>query len=294
MKLMFVEFIRRNLFWFFLTLISLLVWILRWIPESFVRFYNIVFISWDYYPRVLVRGSMYTIATLGMVSRLLVVILGFYLLFIIWKKKAKLYSLRKKLAICIGLEGLYYASLIPSILYLFALMFSLNSVFYGILGTGYLFHVVLTFPFLTVLAIKVFKSGREREEFHSQKLLGVTFFGYIVALWANASFRWIGLVITQGLEILWNESNIVLALNSIILMTIGIIFGFFGAIFLSKKQRKALKYIGLSLASVGLHYLIYLIYHIIIEDFISIWLIDLWAIAFIGIGISLVRQKIST
>lgn len=292
MKIMFVELIRRNLFWLFLTLVSLLVWILRWIPESFVRFYNIVFISWDYYPRVLVRGSMYTIATLGMVSRLLVVILGLYLIFIIWKKKTNLYSLKKTLAICIGLEGLYYASLIPSILYLFALMFSLNSIFYGILGIGYLFHVALTFPILSVLAIKIYKSGKEKEGFLSHKLLGITFLGYIIALWANASFRWIGLAITQGLEILWIESNIILSWNSIILMSIGIIFGFFGAIFLSKNKKKALKYIGLSLTAVGLHYLIYLIYHIIIEDLISIWLIDLWAIAFIGIGISVLRQKV--
>ena len=169
-------------------------------------------------------------------------------------------------------------------------MFSLNSAFYGILGIGYLLHVALTFPLLTILAIKVFKSGKEREDFQSEKFLGITFFGYIVALWANASLRWIGLAITKGLETLWVESNIILAWNSIILMTFGIFFGFFGVFYLSKNMKKALNYIGFSLVMVGLHYLIYLVYHIIIGDLISIWLIDFWAIAFIGMGISLIRQ----
>ena len=60
---MFMDFVRRNAFWIFVSLSSLFVWIVRWIPESFVLFYNVVFISWDYYPRVLVRCSMYTVVT---------------------------------------------------------------------------------------------------------------------------------------------------------------------------------------------------------------------------------------
>ena len=82
-----MDFLRRNAFWIFVSLSSLFVWIIRWIPESFVRFYNIVFISWDYYPRVLVRGSMYTVAAIGMVSRLLAVILAMWCIYIIWKTK---------------------------------------------------------------------------------------------------------------------------------------------------------------------------------------------------------------
>ena len=99
---MLIQFIRRNAFWIFVSLLSLLVWILRWIPESFVRFYNIVFISWDYYPRVLVRGSMYTIATIGMVARLIAVILGLISIYLIWRAKTGSLSIRKMVAISIG------------------------------------------------------------------------------------------------------------------------------------------------------------------------------------------------
>lgn len=288
---MVIQFIRRNAFWISVSLLSLLVWILRWIPESFVRFYNIVFISWDYYPRVLVRGSMYTIATMGMISRLFAVILALSTLYLIWRKKTDSFSVRKILAASICLEGIYYASLIPSILYLFALTWTRNSLFYGILGFGYFLHVTLTFPFLTFLALKLYRNKSGLEDFQSFKLIAITFLGYIVALWANASFRWIGLALTEDLSFLWMESTSLLAWNAIVFMTLAVVFASYGAFYLSKKKKRAIKWVGLALTAVGLHYLIYLIYHLIIGNYISVWLIDVWAMALLGLGLSIIKYK---
>ena len=283
-----MEFVRQKSLWILVSLISLLIWIFRWIPESFIRFYNIVFISWDYYPRVLVRGSMYTVAAMGMVSRLIAVILAIWGIYKIWRIKNYSFSTKKILAVAIGLESIYYASLIPSILYLFALGSTRNSVFYSMFGIGYLLQVILTFPFLLILAIKLYKSSSDT--FNSPKLVALTFVGYIIALWVNSVFHWIGLLVTQGPSILFGESSI-LAWNALILMTLAVISSIIAGLYLSKNRVPT--WIGLALTLVGLHFLIYLIYHLLTDSLAAIWLTDIWAIGFLGLGISIMITKSS-
>ena len=283
-----MEFVRQKSLWILVSLIHLLIWIFRWIPESFIRFYNIVFISWDYYPRVLVRGSMYTVAAIGMVSRLIAVILAIWGIYKIWRIKNYSFSTKKILAVAIGLESIYYASLIPSILYLFALGSTRNSVFYSMFGIGYLLQVILTFPFLLILAIKLYKSSSDT--FDSPKLVALTFVGYIIALWVNSVFHWIGLLVTQGPSILFGESSI-LAWNALILMTLAVISSIIAGLYLSKNRVPI--WMGLALTLVGLHFLIYLIYHLLTDSLAAIWLTDIWAIGFLGLGISIMITKSS-
>ena len=284
-----MDFLRRYAFWIFVSLASLFVWIVRWIPESFVRFYNIVFISWDYYPRVLVRGSMYTVAAVGMVSRLLAVILAMWCIYVIWKTKISSTATRKLLAASIGLESVYYASLIPSILYLFALGSTRDSVFYSMFGVGYFLQVFLTFPFLLMLAVKLFRT--DFDFLQSTNLLRISFVGYIVALWANSVFHWFGLALTQGISFLWIEPNSLLGWNSLILMTLAVIFSILGALNLSKKKKQTSTYVGLTLAFVGLHFLIYLVFNVLNGSLISVWLTDIWAIGLLGLGLSIIKSK---
>ena len=286
-----LSFIRRYGFWLLVCLISLLVWIVRWIPESFERFYNIVFVSWDYYPRVLVRGSMYSLAAIGLVARLVGVILGLVCVYMIWRRKMGSFSLRKPLGVAIGLEGVYYASFIPSIFYLFALGDSWNSVFYSILGFGYFLHVSLTVPLLAVLAIKVLRSEGGLDNFHSWRWIGITFLGYIGALWANTVFRWFSIGFTEGESFLWADSTGFLAWNALILMSLALVFAVFGAYNLSSKKSSSFRWVGLSLVMVGLHYLFYVIYHFYIDALISVWLIDVWAFSLLGLGLLILKKS---
>jgi len=285
-----MQFIQRNTLGIIISLISLLVWITRWIPESFIRFYNIVFISWDYYPRVLVRGSMYTVAAIGMVSRLIAVILALLTIYTIWRTNVISISTRKVLATSIVLEGIYFASLIPSIFYLFALGATRNSVFYSTFGVGYLLQVILTVPFFTILGITLFRTKSDSDHFQSFNLLGITFVGYIGALWANSVFHWFGLALTEGISFLWMDTGNLLAFNTLILMTLAVIFAIFAAFDISKKRFES-KWVGLALTMVGLHFLIYLIYQFLAGSLISVWLTDIWAIGLFGLGISIIKSK---
>lgn len=285
-----MKFIQRNFFWILISLLSLLVWIIRWIPESFIRFYNIVFISWDYYPRVLVRGSMYTVAAIGMVSRLLAVLLMLFTIYTIWKDEINSNSSTKTLSISIILEGVYFASLIPSIFYLFALGATRNSFFYSTFGVGYLLQVILTVPFLWMSGIMLYEKKSDCQNPPLYKLLGITFVGYIGALWANSIFHWFGLLLTQGLSILWTSSSSVLAFNTLILMNLALIFAIFGALNISKMNFEA-KWVGMSLTFVGLHFLIYIVYHFFVGSLISVWLTDVWAVGVLGLGLSILKSK---
>ncbi|MDG6222957.1 MAG: hypothetical protein QCH99_06840 [Candidatus Bathyarchaeota archaeon] len=287
-----MNFIQRNFFWLLISLTSLFVWIIRWIPESFIRFYNIVFISWDYYPRVLVRGSMYTVAAIGMVSRLLAVLLAMFIIYLVWKGKLSSNSATKFLGTSIVLEGVYFASLIPSIFYLFALGVTRNSLFYSTFGVGYFLQVILTVPFLWFLGISIYRNKFGYRHFQSYKLLGITFFAYIGALWANSVFHWFGLMLTEGISVLWNSSSSILAFNTLIVMSLAFIFAFFGGLDISKKRFES-KWVGAALTSVGLHFLIYLIYQFLTDSLISVWLTDIWAIGLLALGLAILKSKTS-
>jgi hypothetical protein len=231
---------------------------------------------------------MYTVAAIGMVSRLLAVVFAFYCIYKIWKENKNSISARKILATSLGLESVYYASLIPSILYLFALGATRNSVFYSMFGVGYFLQVILTFPFLLILGLKLYRSTSN--SFRSMKLVGITFVGYIVALWANSVFHWLGLLLTEGLSFLFLDISSILAWNSLVLMTLAVIFAVFGGIQISR-NRELSSWVGLSLSLVGLHFLIYLMFNLFSGSLISVWLTDIWAVAFLGLGISIVKAK---
>jgi hypothetical protein len=153
-------------------------------------------------------------------------------------------------------------------------------------GIGYLLQVILTFPLLLVLAIKLYKSSSA--SFKSPKLVAITFVGYIVALWSNSVFHWLGLLATKGPSFLFGESSI-LAWNAIILMSLAVIFSIVAGFYLSKNRFSI--WVGLALTLVGLHFLIYLIYHLLTVSLLAIWLTDIWAIGLLGLGISIILTK---
>jgi len=121
-------------------------------------------------------------------------------------------------------------------------------------------------------------------------ILGISFVGYIIALWSNSVFHWFGLAFSEGISFLWTEPNSLLAWNSLIVMTLALIFAITAAFDISKKWFES-KRVGLSLTMVGLHFLIYLIFNLITNSLNSVWLTDIWAIGLLGLGISIIKLK---
>jgi hypothetical protein len=282
--------VNRNVkFWILVSLFSLLFFIIRMIPSSVERFYNIVFISWDYYYRIVVGGAMYSLAAVGIAIRLVGVLTGLIVLALVWNNNRSFADFKKWIAFSIFLEGLYYLLLIPSPIWLFALA-GTSTVSYTF-GVSYLLQIIFTVPFLLVLTIKVLKNNGKQVDFQVLKWGIIAFSGYTASLWANSVFRWFDLIGAEGIGLFFKGTNAVPALNAFFLMSLAVIFAVIATFSITKQKRSAKKWLGLSLVMIGLHYSIYTIFSYLVGSLSSIWLYDIWTIPLLGLGLAILFDK---
>ena len=279
--------------WILVSLCSLLLWILYWLPSSIERFNNVIFISVDYYS--LNRFWIYMPAGIGMLSRLVAVILGLISLVLIWKGTRSVFDLKNWVALALVLEGIYYASLFPSGLWLVTGAFGAFDFGVTPLGVAYLLQTAVTTPFLIALAFKIKNYVKKPNGFDGWKWVGFAFAGYVVALWSNSVFRWFDMVVADGLVVFFSGIAGIGALNAFVLMGLAVIFAVIGMFsFVRKKLNSALRWVGLSLVMVGLHYVIYVVYSYYVNALGSVMLIDVWTIPLLGFGLALLWRNKST
>jgi hypothetical protein len=278
--------------WIFVSLISLLIWISYWLLPSFGRFLSMDGTPWA---EVLRRsGFMFTLMELswavGTIARFFGVLMGIGVLAILVLKPDKeLYSVRKWIALALSIEAFYYASVaFPSGLVLvgFGRSASLNFS----LGVAYLLQGLFAVPFLAILAVKVGRYTKS-QGFRSLCLVGLAFVGYIVALWANVVFRWVDMVAIEGLGFFSVGLRTLGALTAFITMSLALVFSIAGAYSLAKGGSSALKWLGLTFTMVGLYYLVYILYLYYTNMMGWVWLVDVWAIPLLGLGITLLVTK---
>lgn len=275
-------------FWVFVSLCSLLIWIARLVPDSLGRFYNLVFVSWDYYYRAVVGGWMYSLAAIGIIARLIAVSIGLVVLFLVWRNRRSFFDFKRWVATALCLESLYYVLLIPSPIWLFALA-SQSRISYTF-GVSYVLQIAFTAPFLAILAVKVFKQEKTADNFQVWKWGGLAFCGYTIALWSNSVLRWVDMVSAAGMAF-FSEVSGFGALNAFVFMSLAVAFAVFGVFGLLKQRESAKKWWGLSLLMTGLHYTLYVVFAYFTGTLNSVWLIDIWAISFLGLGISMLIVK---
>jgi len=279
---------KKAKFWILVSLLSLLVWIIRLIPDSLGRFYNIVFVSWDYYYRAVVGGWMYSLAAIGIIVRLIGVVIGIAVLFLVWKHRS-FFDIKKWVAAALCLESIYYLLLIPSPIWLFALVGESRASY--AFGISYVLQIIFTVPFLIILAIKILKHQRHSNISSLLKWVGITFFGYIVALWANSAIRWLDRITMTGASFFSSEANVIGSLTAIVLMSLAVGFSVIAAFYFAKQSKKTIKWLALSLTMVGLYYTIYAIFSYLTGTLNTIWLVDIWTIPLLGLGLTLIISK---
>lgn len=276
--------------WILISLCSLAAWLLYWMPSSIERFYNVIFISVDYYS--LNRFWIYMPAGIGMLARFAAIILGLLSLSLIWKGTRTVFDLRNWVALAFTLEGIYFISLFPSGLWLVTGLFGAFDFGVTSLGIVYLLQTVFTTPFLFVLAIKVKSYVKDSIEFDGWKWIGFAFLGYILALWTNSVFRWFDMVVDAGFMVFFSGVTGVGALNAFVFMSLAVIFAIIGMFgLMSKRLRSGFMWFGLSLVMVGLHYVIFIGYSYYVNALGSVMLIDVWTIPFLGVGLALFRRN---
>ncbi len=270
---------RGTKIWVFASLCALLLWVVCMLPSSFRHLFNVILGQPDFYTGNL---GMFIASHVGLLARFFAVILALASGFLLWSTNLNSYTrLTRLVETALFLEGTYYILLFPSGLWWVSLGFNF-------IGLEYLLRAILAGSALLMLSFKVQDFARGMNVL---KWIGVAGVSYIVSLWFNVVFGWFDMIAVIGSGFLLTGAASWAFLVSLIAMSLGIVFAVAGAHLLAKNQGEATKWFGLSLAMIGLHYIVYLLYSFLSGNLDPAMAIDLWALPFLGLGITLFRTK---
>jgi hypothetical protein len=146
-----------------------------------------------------------------------------------------------------------------------------------------------TAPFLLFLAFKLYRFKGALETFQEWKWIGLSFVGYIVALWANSVIKWFDMIFVEGLSFFSLGIRALGAINSLVLMSVAVLFSVIAAYSLVKMRLKAaFNWGGLALALVGLHFLVFVFYSYLVGIMNYLMLAEIWTIPLLGLGVSII------
>jgi hypothetical protein len=228
---------------------------------------------------------MFLAYSVGLVARFFGVILALATGFIVWggARLGSASRVTRLVEAALFLEGTYFVLLFPSGLWLVGL--GPNYV-----GIAYLLQAASAGTALLILSFKVRDYGRE---FNVLKWIGIASVGYIGALWVNVIFGWFDRIEILGSSFLLRGATSWGFLGSLVTLTLALFFAVVGAHLLAKNQGDSVWWYGLSLAMVGLHYVIYLAYAFLVGDLDSAMALDVWTLPLLGLGLSMLLSKAS-
>ena len=137
--------------------------------------------------------------------------------------------------------------------------------------------------------MKVFRHKKNRIDWF--KWAGFAFVGYIGALWVNSVFRWFDMISAEGLSVFLTGIRAVGSLNAFVVMSLALVFGVLSVYQLLNGRKIGVRWAGLALVMVGLHYFIYLLYSYFGGMIDFVLLVEVWAIPLLGLGVSVVRKN---
>jgi len=277
--------------WIFITLCSLLFWIVYWIPAGLLRINAFVFGSNVAIFRYgdLMYLWMELSASVGTIIRVIGVLIGLLILFLLRSGGKRIFETKKWLASALAVESFYYAMVgFPSGIYMMGSGYGGQ---YRILGVSFFLQFLLITPFLAVLAVKVYRYERGAGGFQSWKWVGVAFVGYIAALCVNSVLKWFEMVSVEGIAVFPTGIMVPGALIALAFMPLAVVFAALGAFSFVEKNSSAIKWLGLALTLVGLHYLVFVIFSYFSNILNFAMLAEIWAIPLLGLGLSLLKMK---
>jgi hypothetical protein len=267
------------------TLISLIVYVTYILRGSFVILFGYLAHVPGDVSYVRMTGPVFWFGFVGLGGRFIAVILGLAAMYLLWVKSKTFLKIKVLVALPIFLEGLLFLSEIPSVWFLLkpGPTFSLS------LGISYILQILLTVPFLWVLAFKVATYHGNNERSSLLKFGAIAFVGYVAALAVNEVARWTSMISADTLRFLFQGIRVVGFLDAILLMPLAVVLAIVGAFrLIQQENRSAMVWIGASLAMVGLNYSIYVIYSYFANSLNSLPLVDVWTIPLLGLGTALI------
>lgn len=229
-------------------------------------------------------GPSFWAGYVGINARLIGLIVGLTIIFLLWNKSWAFSRVKKLVAAALILESVNFLGLAPSV---WLLLNPKNIIFVPSLGIGYLLQILFTVPFLWALAYQVAKYRDVGQRASILNFGALAFVGYIVTLVANEVSRWASMVSLQSLRFI-EGIRAVGFFNALAFMPFAIVFAVIGAYrLLRKNENSAMKWFGVSLSIVGLNYIIYLAYAYTVNVLNTLPLVDIWTIPLLSLGIAL-------
>lgn len=267
--------------WVFVCLCSLLIWLVYLVPSSLGHLVNVVLGRPDFYSGNL---GVFVASFVGLLARFCAVVLALTVGFLVWGSDVKV-SLRVERLVeaALFLEGTFFVLLVPSGLWWLGL--GLN-----FLGLSFLLQAFSAGSVLMVLSFKVRDFGKGVGVL---RWVGVAVVGYVGALWFNVVFRWFDMIAVIGNDWLLRGFAAWGFLGSLITMSLAVVFAVIGAFLLAGNKGESVWWFGLSLMMIGFHYVVYVVYSFSSGNLDSAMAIDVWTLPFLGLGLSLLRTKVT-
>lgn len=282
--------------WILITLCCLLAWLIYWVPSSIDRFFGFHSVPWgDILQREggLMFMLMEVFGGMEILLRCVGVLSGIIAVLVLIRNRAKgLFDVRKLVVLSLLMESCFFLLLLPSgfVLLGFGGSGAIGAVLTSILlGVDYFLMILVTAPFLAVLALKLYRSNPTKKVFQEWKWVGLSFAGYIIGLWANSVIKWFDMIFAEGFSFFALGIRALGAINSFVLMSLAVFFSIVSAYLLAKERlESAMKWGGLALALVGLHFLIFVIYSYLVNIMNYLILAEIWTIPLLGLGITMI------
>jgi hypothetical protein len=285
-----VSFTRWTKVWIVVTLCALLAYILYWLLGALANPYYLSYgdIPENFAPLSILIATDYVLPVIGNIFRLIGVSFALLSLYLVWGPKPKPFSnIKKKTAVALLFEGIFFLLLLP-VNILFILYLGPLPIF-----IAFILQALLVPPLLTVLSFKVWRYQKTAEE-TVLKWAGIAAIGYLTDIWISNVFRGLSMIDIEGVGSLIRNVTSLGFLNSIITLSLSLIFAIAGFYTLQKKDNKRLstRLIAVALIMLGLHFVIFIFYSAIINAWSWILVTEVWPIALLGLGLNMLKEEV--
>jgi hypothetical protein len=232
--------------------------------------------------------SDYVLPVIGEFFRLIGIILALFSAYLVWGPKPNPFiKVKKKAAVAIVFEAIYFLLLLPINLFLISQLDVLP------IFIGFILQVLLVSPLLIVLSLKVWRY-QETHKTDMLKWVGIAAIGYLIGIWINNVFKWSSTTNVEGLGFLLGAITSLNFLNSIITLSLSLVFAVAGFYTMSKKENKKLstRLFALSIIMLSLYFVIFIVNSALTSSLEWVLLTEIWPIALLGLGLNMLKEEI--
>jgi hypothetical protein len=225
---------------------------------------------------------------LGDLIRVIGVFVALAGVYLFWGPNPRPFSIVKKyFSVALLFEGLFWLLAFPVTGYSL-----IRGRIVSILPVAYTLQILLVSPLLIISAAMMWRYQDNSKE-RVAKWVSAAGLGYLTSIWIVNVFRWFGMAQSVGVGFLLTGTTSLGFLNSAITLSLSLIFASLGFFTLSKHDHRKLatRFFALSLMMLSLFFVIFIIYTAVTNSWKFLLVTEIWPVAFIALGISLLKKE---